>query len=143
MLVVSGTGVIIGEDLIEGHSWTMGAVLLVTIGVGLLSCVCAVFDPHLPACNVHVTREPDVAWQPSGMTLRIMRNEIINHVNVTKREFWRSAGAADDVEHAEFSCCREFFDWITGGDGYLCDVTPSSVCTIASHTQALSERMAT
>ena len=41
------------------------------------------------------------------MTLRSMRNEIINHFNVTKRdvdsptEFWRSAGAADDVEHAE------------------------------------------
>ena len=60
--VVSGTGVIIGEDLIEGHSWTMGVV----------------FDPHLPTGSVHVTREPDVAWQPSGMTLRSMRNETIN-----------------------------------------------------------------
>ena len=27
LLVVSGTGVIIGEDLFEGHSWTMGVVL--------------------------------------------------------------------------------------------------------------------
>ena len=60
--VVSGTGVLIGEDLIEGHSSTMGVVLLVTVGVGLLSCVCAVFDPHLPYGNVHVTREPEVAW---------------------------------------------------------------------------------
>ena len=32
--VVSGTGVIIGKDLIEGHSWTMGVVLL--------SCVCCI-----------------------------------------------------------------------------------------------------
>ena len=36
LLVVSGTGVITGEDLFEGHSWTMGVVLLVTVGVGLL-----------------------------------------------------------------------------------------------------------
>ena len=42
LLVVSGTGVIIGEDLFEGHSWTMGVVLLVTVGVGLLSCVCCI-----------------------------------------------------------------------------------------------------
>ena len=35
----SGTGAIIGEDLIEGHSWTIGVVLLVTVGVGLLSWV--------------------------------------------------------------------------------------------------------
>ena len=40
--------------------------------------------------------------------------------------FWRSAGAADDIEHVEFSCCRECFDWITGGDGYLCDLSPRS-----------------
>ena len=97
--MVSGTGVIIGEDLLEGRSWTMGVVLLVTVGVGLLSCVCAVFDPHLPTGNVHVTREPEVAWQPSGMTLRSTRNEIINHLSVAERDvdsltvFWRSAGA--------------------------------------------------
>ena len=35
--------------------------LLVTVGVRLLSCACAVFDPHLPTGNVHVTREPEVA----------------------------------------------------------------------------------
>ena len=40
--VVSGTGVTIGEDLSEGHSWTMGVVLLVTVGVGLLRCVCCI-----------------------------------------------------------------------------------------------------
>ena len=54
--VVSGTEVIIGEDLIEGQSWTMGVVLLVTVGVLLLGCARAVFDPHLPTRNVHVTR---------------------------------------------------------------------------------------
>ena len=59
--VFSGTGVTNGEDLIVVHSWTMGVVLLVTVGVGLLSCACAVFDPHLPTGNVHVTREPEVA----------------------------------------------------------------------------------
>ena len=59
--VFSGTGVTIGEDLIVVHSWTMGVVLLVTVGVGLLSCACAVFDPHLPTGNVHVTREAEVA----------------------------------------------------------------------------------
>ena len=48
-----------GPDVV--HSWTMGVVLLVTVGVGLLSCACAVFDPHLPTGNVHVTREPEVA----------------------------------------------------------------------------------
>ena len=39
--VVSGTGVIIGEDLFEGHSWTM-VLSLVTVGVGLLSCLCCI-----------------------------------------------------------------------------------------------------
>ena len=100
--------------------------------------MCAVFNPHLPTGNVHVSREPKVAWQPSGMTLRSMRNNIINHLNVTERDvdslsvLRRSAEAADDVEHGEFSCCREVFDWITGGDGYLCDFNPSSGVTIAS-----------
>ena len=46
--VVSGTGVIIGEDLFEGHSCAMGVMLLVTVGVVLLCCACAVFDPQLP-----------------------------------------------------------------------------------------------
>ena len=54
----------------------MGVVLLTAVGVGLLSCVCAVFDPHLSTGNVHVTREK-VARQPSGMTLRSMRVKIM------------------------------------------------------------------
>ena len=33
--VVAGTEVIIGEDQFEGQSWTMGVVLLVTVGVVL------------------------------------------------------------------------------------------------------------
>ena len=85
LLVVSGTGVIIGEDLFEGQCWTMGVVLLVTVGVGLLSCVCAVFDLHLPTEHVHVTGEPEVARQPRGMTLRSMRIKIINH---SKEKMW-------------------------------------------------------
>ena len=42
LLVVSGIGVTTGEDLFGGHSWTMGVVLLVTVEVGLLSCVCCI-----------------------------------------------------------------------------------------------------
>ena len=60
-----------GEQLLV---WTMGVVLLVTVGVGLLSCVCCV--------------RSEVARQPRGMTLRSMRNEIIHHLKVTKRETW-------------------------------------------------------
>ena len=40
--VVSGTGLTTGEDLFEGHSWTTGVVLLITVGVGLLTCVCCI-----------------------------------------------------------------------------------------------------
>ena len=80
----------------------MGVVLLTTVGVGLLRCVCAVFDPHLSTGNVHVTREPEVARQPSGMILRIMRVKIIS--NAKERTWslsWFSgdlAVAADRVE---------------------------------------------
>ena len=99
--VVSGTEVIIGEDLSEGQSWAMGVVLLVTVGLVLLGCARAVFDPHLPLGNAHVTREPAIAKQWS-MSTRAMHNS-----NVTQRDvdsltvFWKSAGAAGDVEHAE------------------------------------------
>ena len=41
--VVLGTEVIIGEDLMEGQSWTIGVVLLVVLGVVLLSCACMLF----------------------------------------------------------------------------------------------------
>ena len=95
---------ITGEDLSEGHSWTLGVVLLDTVGVGLLSCVCVVFDLHLPTRNVNVTREPKVAWQTRDPTLRSVRIKIIN-----KPKIWslsRCSGdqmeAADDVEQAEF-----------------------------------------
>ena len=40
--VVSGTGLTIGEDLFESHSWTTGVVLLIPLGVGLLGCVCCI-----------------------------------------------------------------------------------------------------
>ena len=40
--VISGNDVFIGEDLLEGHSWTIGVMLLSTVGVELLwLCVCA------------------------------------------------------------------------------------------------------
>ena len=41
--MVSVTGVTIGEDLFESHSWMMGVVLLVTVGVGLLRSVCMLY----------------------------------------------------------------------------------------------------
>ena len=37
-------GVIIGEDPIEGHSWKIGVALLDRVGVGLLSCVGAIYS---------------------------------------------------------------------------------------------------
>ena len=55
--MIPGTGEIIGEDLIEGHSWAIDAMLLNTDGVGLLSCVCIVFDSHPPTGSVHVTEK--------------------------------------------------------------------------------------
>ena len=101
-----GTEVIIGEDLSEGQSWAMGVVLLVTVGLVLLGCARAVFDPHLPLGNAHVTREPAIAKQWS-MSTRAMQDDDPGHSNVTQRDvdsltvFWKSAGAAGDVEHAE------------------------------------------
>ena len=41
--MVSGTGLITG-DVFEGHSWTMGVALRVTVGVGLLRCVCVLYS---------------------------------------------------------------------------------------------------
>ena len=115
LLVLLGTGVIIGEDLFEGHSWTTGVVLLITVGVGPLSCVCAVFNPHLPTGSVHATREPEVARQPRGMILRSMRTKIINHV---KERTWSLSWYCGDqlwqlmdvectviVEIHWYSCC--------------------------------------
>ena len=106
LLVVSGTGVIIGEDLSLAQSWTIGVVLLVTVGVVLLSCACVVGCSHLPTGRT-VIREPEVEWLPSCMTLRSMRAEIINHVRENVESlmvFWRSAVGADvDVECAVFS----------------------------------------
>ena len=167
--VVSGTGVIIGEDLCEGHSWTMGVALLVTVGVVLLSCACAVLDPHLPTGNVHVTREPEVARQQSCTTLRSMRTDIINHVN---GRTWSLSWYSEDqlwqlmvMLNARY--CRrdtlvqllrriaimsenqtmcsgddrvwgEFFDCVTGGDGYLYESKLWSHDRI--HNQALGEQ---
>ena len=98
--VVSSTGLAIGEDLFESHSWTTGVALPTKVGVGLLCCVCAVFNPDLPTRSVQVTREPEVARQPSGMIQR--EKEDVESLMV----FWRSAVAADgDVECAVLSKC--------------------------------------
>ena len=59
----------------------MGAMLPITVGVGLLSCVCKiVLDQRLPTGNVYVTRKPEVARQPSCMTPRSKQVENISHV---------------------------------------------------------------
>ena len=57
----------------------MGVVLLVTVGVVLLSCVSAVFDPHLPTGNVHVTRKPAIAKQWS-MSPRALEVDDLDHL---------------------------------------------------------------
>ena len=77
--VVSSTEVIIGEDLIEGQSWTIGVVLLVTVGVVLPGCACIVCYSHLPT-EGYATREPEVAEQQSVMSPRSMRADNIDHV---------------------------------------------------------------
>ena len=98
--VVSGTEVIVGEDLIEGQSWTMGVVLLVTVGVVLLCCARAVFDEHLPTENVHVTREPAIVKQRRCMSLRAIQDDDLDHLSVAKRDvdsftvLLKSVGAA-------------------------------------------------
>ena len=142
----SGTEVAFGVDLLKGHSWTAGC--LITVGAGLLSCVYAVYDAHLPTGNVQVTREPELARQPRGMTLDSMRTKIINHA---KERTWSLSWCSGDqlwqlIEMLNAQCCRdtlaqllrrivimsetqtmcsgddrvwfEFFDWVTSGDDY-------------------------
>ena len=151
--VVSGTEVIIREDLIEGQSWSMGVVLLVTVGVVLLICVLAVLDPHLPTGNVHMTREPAIAMQWRCMSPRALQDDDLDHLGVTKTETWYlSQYSGTQLEQlmmsnmrslcgswysscgtlparmrsrptfALFSCCRDFFDWVTGGVDYWYEV---------------------
>ena len=81
LTVVSGTEVLIGEDLTEGQSWTISVVLLVRVGVVLLSCACAVFDPHLPTGSVHVTREKAIEKQRRCMSPRTKQDDDLDHVN--------------------------------------------------------------
>ena len=70
---VPGSEGLIGEDLLEGHSWTKGVMIAHHSWSGLLSCVCIVFVPHLPTGNVRVTREPETERKSCGMTLESMR----------------------------------------------------------------------
>ena len=79
LLVVSGTEVIVGEDLIDGQSWTIGVVLLITVGVVLLSCACIVCYSHL-STGRNLTREPEIAKQQSCMNSKSMRADDIDHV---------------------------------------------------------------
>ena len=79
LLVISGTEVLIGEELIEGQSWTMGVVLPITVGVVRPSCVFAVVVSHLPTGNEHVTREPAIAKQ-CGMSPRAMQDDDLDHL---------------------------------------------------------------
>ena len=52
LLVVSGTGVmIIGEDLSEGRSWTIGVFLLVTVGMVLLCWTLKKCDERTRGCK--------------------------------------------------------------------------------------------
>ena len=165
--VVSGTGSTIGEDSFKSHSWTTSVVLLISVGVGLLSCVCAVFNPHLPKGSVQVSREPEVVRQLSGMTLRSTRTVIINHV---REKTWSLSWYSGDqlgqlMEMLNARYCRntlvqslrriaimsenqtwcssddrvqsEFFDWVTGGDDYLYESKLWNHDRI--HTQALDE----
>ena len=102
--MVSGTQVIIGKDLFEYHSWTMGIVLIVTIGLGLLGCVCCV---RSAPTNWNCTCDK----RTRGCTAA-NRHDFEKHANedhqpleredvASLKVFWRSAGAADDVEQAE------------------------------------------
>ena len=140
--VVSGTGVIIEEDLIEGQSWTIGVVLLVTAGVVLLSCACFVHYSHLPTVRT-VTRKPEVARQPSCMTPRSMRAEIIDHVKERQDSLVQFLRRIATMSEDQVKCiynsrvCGEFFDWVTSCDDYLYESKLWSHDRI--HTQALSE----
>ena len=72
LLVISGTGVTMGEDLFEGQSWTMSAVTLITFVVVLLSWAGVVCYGHLPTGRT-VTGEPEFAWQPRARTWSLSR----------------------------------------------------------------------
>ena len=88
--------------------------------------MCAVFDPHLPTGNVHVTREPEVAWRPKWHDFeKSAKREIINHGK--ERTWILSRYSGDQLGQLMMSNTRSsrvvvrFSNWITGGDGHLCD----------------------
>ena len=91
LLVVSGTEVIIGEDLVGRLSWTIGVILFVTARVVLLSCACVVCYPHLPTGNA--TGEPEVAKQLMCMSPRSMQADDTDHV---KERTWILSGYSGD-----------------------------------------------
>ena len=137
--VVSGTEVIIGEDLIECcQSWTIGVVLFVAVGVVLLCSACIVCYPHLPT-----GREREVARQLSCMSPRSMRADDIHHekertwilswysgdqlwqpMMLDTRSFYGKLHIATMSEvQAKCICnsrvCCEFVGWVTGCDDFL------------------------
>ena len=114
LLVVSGTEMIIWVDLIEGQSWLM-----------VLCCSSqwfAVFNPHLPTGNVHVTTEPAITkqWSMSPRAVQYSGNQ--------HTEFVWEAGTVLAV-HYHHECEHEqrlpnsrvvvVFGWTTRGDDYL------------------------
>ena len=107
--MVLGLGVTIGEELFEGYSWTLGVLLNTTVGVGLLSCVCVLCSTRIcQVGNVHVTREPEDARQPSGMSLRCMRIKIINHAKEkTWSLSWYSGDQLSQLMESNALCGRD------------------------------------
>ena len=101
LLVVSGTGVTIGENLFEGYSWTMAVVLINTVGVGLLSCVCgvrSVLANRKCTCDKRTRGCTTARWHDfekhAKQDHQPRRRDDVESLMV----FWRSAAAADEVE---------------------------------------------
>ena len=102
LLVVTGTGLTIGEDLFESHSWTTGVVLLVAVGAGLLSCVCCIQSaPANGKCTIDKrTRGCTTAKRHDFEKHAKREHQLREREDVESlRVFWRSVVAADgDVE---------------------------------------------
>ena len=94
---------VLKEDLIEGQSWTMGVVLLITVGVVLLYCVFAVIVSHMPTGNVLVTA---IAKQRGCLILRTMQDDDLDHLNVTARTWILSWYSGDQLRQLMMSNTR-------------------------------------
>ncbi len=141
LLVVSGTGVIIGENLSEGQSWMIGVGLLVTVGV-----YCMLFTPaNWKKCHKRTRGcisaglhdfEKFASWnhQPRerevGVSHGILESSCGSswwcwvHGIVEVRWYsslWRNAIMSEDqtVCSCDHRVCCELVDWTTGCDDYL------------------------